>query len=111
VADDVPTRWRELFAWTVREAVTNVLRHSGATCCEVRLGPDAVEVVDDGVGGGAVGSGTGLAGLARRAEDASARLVVGDRPDGPGSWVWLEVPPERGAVVPVARRLGASAPA
>ena len=28
--DDVPTDLRELFAWTVREGVTNVIRHSGA---------------------------------------------------------------------------------
>ena len=28
--DDVPSELRELFAWTVREGVTNVIRHSGA---------------------------------------------------------------------------------
>ena len=32
------------------EGVTNVIRHSGATQCTVRLWPDAAEVVDDGTG-------------------------------------------------------------
>ena len=27
-ADEVPSRWRELFAWTIREAVTNIVRHA-----------------------------------------------------------------------------------
>ena len=72
--DEVPSHLRELFAWTVREGVTNVIRHSGATRCEVRLGPDAAEVVDDGIGtralvpGLAEGrSGSGLVGLRERA--------------------------------------------
>jgi two-component system sensor histidine kinase DesK len=38
----------------VREAVTNVIRHSRARCCDVRvtagLAEAAAEVVDDGVG-------------------------------------------------------------
>ena len=38
--DDVPSELRELFAWTVREGVTNVIRHSGARHCEVRLTAD-----------------------------------------------------------------------
>jgi two-component system sensor histidine kinase DesK len=50
--DAVPTRNRELFAWTIREAVTNVVRHSRAGLCQVRLAPGSVEIVDDGPGGG-----------------------------------------------------------
>ena len=71
--DDVPSHLRELFAWTVREGVTNVIRHSGATRCTVRLGPDAAEVVDDGTGAsassasGSVLTGSGLVGLRERA--------------------------------------------
>ena len=34
--DDVPSERRELFAWTIREGVTNVIRHSGARHCSVR---------------------------------------------------------------------------
>jgi two-component system sensor histidine kinase DesK len=75
--DEVPSELRELFAWTVREGVTNVIRHSGATRCSVRLTPGAVEVWDDGSGpcpeGGA---GHGLAGLRERAAAAGAVLVT-----------------------------------
>ncbi len=39
--DEVPSELRELFAWTVREGVTNVIRHSGASRCTVRLGSTA----------------------------------------------------------------------
>ena len=48
--DEVPSELRELFAWTVREGVTNVIRHSGAPRCTVRLGAAEVEVRDDGAG-------------------------------------------------------------
>ena len=48
--EEVPSDRRELFAWTVREGVTNVIRHSGARRCTVRLTPDAAEVLDDGRG-------------------------------------------------------------
>jgi two-component system, NarL family, sensor histidine kinase DesK len=72
--DEVPSHLRELFAWTVREGVTNVIRHSGATRCTVRLGPDAAEVVDDGTGASASAAtsasgrnGSGLVGLRERA--------------------------------------------
>ncbi|WP_214405327.1 sensor histidine kinase [Pseudonocardia lacus] len=52
----------------LREAVTNVVRHSGATRCVVSLtgsGEEvALEVTDDGVGGGR--DGTGLTGMRER---------------------------------------------
>ncbi|HLN77851.1 MAG TPA: histidine kinase [Nocardioidaceae bacterium] len=77
--DEVPSELRELFAWTVREGVTNVIRHSGASCCIVRLGPDRVEVRDDGSGhSGGAGRGHGLAGLRERA--AAVNAVVMTRP-------------------------------
>ena len=41
---------QELFGWVVREGLTNVVRHSHATTCSVRLSPDSVEILDDGVG-------------------------------------------------------------
>lgn len=37
--DEVPAERRELFGWVVREGVTNVVRHSGARVCAVRMGP------------------------------------------------------------------------
>ncbi|NJC72061.1 sensor histidine kinase [Planosporangium thailandense] len=92
-ADEVPSRLRELFAWTIREAVTNVVRHSRATRCEVRLTADSVEIVDDGVGPDPVASGgQGLAGLCRRAEALGASLSAGRRDDQPGFRVRVEVP-------------------
>jgi two-component system sensor histidine kinase DesK len=92
VADEVPSRWRELFAWTIREAVTNLVRHSGASRCEVRLTSRSVEVLDDGRGAAAVNGGQGLAGLRDRARAAGARIDVGDRSDGRGFRVYVEVP-------------------
>ena len=77
--DEVPSELRELFAWTVREGVTNVIRHSGATRCSVRLEPRAVEVADDGPGSVAAGVGRpghGLDGLRERASAAGAVLVT-----------------------------------
>jgi two-component system sensor histidine kinase DesK len=75
-ADEVPSELRELFAWTVREGVTNVIRHSGARSCEVRLTPASAEVVDDGVGGDTTRAGSGLAGLRERAATVGATVVV-----------------------------------
>jgi len=92
-ADEVPTRLRELFAWTIREAVTNIVRHSKAAHAEVRLSPDSVEIVDDGVGAPPTATaGQGLRGLRRRAEALGGRLNAGDREDAPGYRVRVEVP-------------------
>ncbi len=57
--DTVPTRLRELFAWTIRETVTNVVRHSGATRCAVTVDARQVEIVDNGPGPAAVSGGNG----------------------------------------------------
>jgi len=65
----------ELFGYVVREAVTNVVRHAGASVCTIEVGPDEVSVADDG-GGLRRGQGNGLTGLASRVEDAGGRLVV-----------------------------------
>lgn len=75
-AEDVPTALRELFAWTVREGVTNVLRHSNAQQCSVVLTTTSVEVRDNGRG--TVGStlGSGLAGLQERASALGGTVVT-----------------------------------
>jgi two-component system sensor histidine kinase DesK len=81
--DDVPHEHRELFAWVIREGVTNVIRHSGAETCTVGLSGDRVSVVDDGRGlngrgpYGVAAGGNGLAGLHERAAALGARVVVG----------------------------------
>jgi two-component system, NarL family, sensor histidine kinase DesK len=65
--DDVPAERQEVFAYVVREGVTNTIRHSGASRCAVRLTPTSVEVVDDGVGSPAgTPSGNGITGLTER---------------------------------------------
>jgi two-component system, NarL family, sensor histidine kinase DesK len=78
--DEVPSELRELFAWTVREGVTNVIRHSGATRCSVRLAATGVEVTDDGIGPrdgqGEGRRGHGLDGLRERASACDAVLVT-----------------------------------
>jgi two-component system sensor histidine kinase DesK len=94
VADDVPGRWREVFAWTIRECVTNVIRHSRARTCVVQMSRDALRVRDDGVGmpTDKPSSGQGLSGLRRRVEQAGASLRTGPGPDGRGVEVIVEVP-------------------
>jgi two-component system sensor histidine kinase DesK len=46
----IPRPQQELFGWAVREGVTNVVRHSGATRCRIRVSPSEVEISDDGCG-------------------------------------------------------------
>jgi two-component system sensor histidine kinase DesK len=74
--DEVPTELRELFAWTVREGITNVLRHSQATRCEIALSPTQVEVRDNGRGCEDEGSGTGLTGLRERAASVGGTVTT-----------------------------------
>jgi len=61
----------------LREAVTNVIRHSGATRCAIRLLKEAdrvvLEVEDDGRGG-VLEEGSGLRGMRQRAEALGGSL-------------------------------------
>jgi two-component system sensor histidine kinase DesK len=89
--DEVPGDRRELFGWAVREGVTNVVRHSGASRCTVRVTRDHVEVVDDGRGVGdcdrdeaAASVGHGLSGLRERARSAGATMSIGHGEGGRG---------------------------
>ncbi|ALG86508.1 sensor histidine kinase [Gordonia phthalatica] len=65
-----------LFAWVLREAVTNVVRHSGATRCDVALTHDRIVIADDGHGSPLLTFGNGLRGLAERVEAGGGRLTV-----------------------------------
>ena len=77
-----------VLAWAVREGATNVIRHSGAQRCLVRVSADvggaAVEVIDDGSGrdSGNGHGGNGLAGLTERAESLMGRTEAGALPGG-----------------------------
>ena len=73
--DEVPGERRELFGRVVREAVTNVVRHSGATRCRVVVDATSVTVSDDGRGRSALApDGAGLSGLRARIADAGGQL-------------------------------------
>jgi len=74
--DDVPSDRRELFAWAIREGVTNVIRHSNASRCTVVLHGNRVEIRDDGVGPGDPGTGHGLTGLRERAAALHGTVVT-----------------------------------
>ncbi len=82
---DVPEEAESALAWALREAVTNVVRHSGADRCAVRLlrrqtldGPVLeLSVEDDGSGGSGKGPGNGLTGLTERLEKAGGTLEAG----------------------------------
>lgn len=79
VGDDV----RSLFAWVLREGVTNVLRHAAASRVRVTLTRTALTVEDDGTGVLAPPSttaglgGNGLRGLGERADAVGAVLTTG----------------------------------
>ncbi|MGY0062299.1 sensor histidine kinase [Streptomyces sp. LZ34] len=94
----LPPQAEALLGWVVREGVTNVVRHSRASRCEIEVLQEAdqvrLEIVDDGNGvgsrsagtavsadtagsaGTAVG-GTGLKGLAERLAAAGGSLEAG----------------------------------
>jgi two-component system sensor histidine kinase DesK len=77
----------ELFGWAVREGVTNVLRHSDATTCAIRVqqggGRFRLEMVNDGAAPER-GDGFGLIGLASRA--ATLRGYALGRATGDGDF-------------------------
>ncbi len=79
----MPAELQEPFAYVLREGVTNVIRHSGAQRCEVRLGQSWIEVRDDGAGcDGSGPAGHGLAGLAERLAKVGGSLSAGAVPTG-----------------------------
>jgi two-component system sensor histidine kinase DesK len=85
-AGELPADVETVLAWGLREATTNVVRHSGARECAITLSSDGeavtLEVDDDGPGT-AEGDrdGTGLAGLAERARRLHGTLEAGAGPD------------------------------
>lgn len=90
-ARPVPSGSESLLAWAVREAVTNVLRHSGAARCWITVGAGSLEVRDDGRAAAGTGAGNGLLGLAERVEASGGVLEAGALPGG-GYRLRVEVP-------------------
>lgn len=62
-------------SWILREATTNVLRHSGAHAVTVRIAPGRLAVIDDGRGFGGI-EGNGVRGMRERATTGGATLAV-----------------------------------
>lgn len=81
----VPEESESALAWALREAVTNVVRHSGAGRCTVELlrrqtldGPVLeLSVEDNGSGASGRGPGNGLTGLTERLEKVGGALEAG----------------------------------
>lgn len=92
--DRLPAATDETFGWIIREGATNVLRHSGASSCEITLEPhDDVHVLrlsDDGCGATA-DPGNGLSHIAERIDAAGGQLDIRSRP-GVGHTLIATVP-------------------
>lgn len=82
-ADRLPVAVQSVLGWVIREATTNVLRHSEADRCLIRLrtedGRAVLELENDGVPAvpfPSQGSGTGLRGLRERLAAHDGELTV-----------------------------------
>ena len=84
--------------YVISEALTNVAKHADAArvYIDVRTDDDALTLAvrDDGVGGAALGDGSGLTGLQDRVEALGGRIVV-DSPPGRGTSVGIVLPTAR----------------
>ncbi|MFF5003565.1 sensor histidine kinase [Streptomyces phaeochromogenes] len=85
----VASETESALAWALREAVTNVVRHSGARRCTVDLvrrqtleGPVLELSVEDDGGGAGSGPGNGLTGLRERLEKVGGELEAGSARHG-----------------------------
>jgi signal transduction histidine kinase len=81
--------------FAVAEALTNGVKHSGASAVHIRMaycaGMLRIEVTDDGHGGADPANGTGLLGVERRVATFDGILAVSSPPGGP-TIVVIEVP-------------------
>ncbi|MEV5680835.1 MULTISPECIES: sensor histidine kinase [unclassified Streptomyces] len=100
----LPEEPEEVLAWGLREAVTNVVRHSGARHCTVTLTPRQtlagpvleLRVADDGRGPAGTKAGTkagnGLTGIAERLTTVDGTLSTEPASPGGGFALTLRVP-------------------
>lgn len=86
----LPPAQEGVLAWAVREGVTNVIKHSRATHCLIRLRREGdatvVEVVDDGIGvpvpAEKTSRGSGVRGLSERSAALGGRCESEPGPNG-----------------------------
>lgn len=94
-AGSLPTAVDTTLAWAVREGVTNVIRHSGAAACSIRLTREdraaSLEITDNGATAQVRAPGNGLRGLQERATARGGHADAGPLPDG-GFRVHVSVP-------------------
>ncbi|WP_327678946.1 sensor histidine kinase [Kitasatospora sp. NBC_00458] len=90
-AHELPAAVQSVLGWVIREATTNVLRHSEAASCSIRLRREdhraVLELENDGVPAVPLpsqGSGTGLRGLRERLAAHDGELTLPDA--GPGGF-------------------------
>jgi signal transduction histidine kinase len=91
--DMLTAQQREVVYQVVREALTNVRRHSGSSICRVRMAfaakPFMIEIADEGQGFGTGRSGGyGLVGMRERSAGIGGRLEVVST-EGRGTTVFL----------------------
>jgi signal transduction histidine kinase len=95
IAGRLPAPAESAAYFAVAEALTNVIKHSGATHAWIRLRYSndllQVEVGDDGIGGASLDAGTGMRGIERRLSAFDGRLAVTSPPNGPTT-VTMELP-------------------
>ncbi|MEP7288084.1 MAG: sensor histidine kinase [Chloroflexota bacterium] len=96
--DTLPQTSEAVFAWAVREGVTNVIRHSRAHQCTIRLTHTiqtaSIEIIDDGIGNSIAAAvsqgepkntssgGNGLYGLRERVALLNGQCESGPCPNG-----------------------------
>jgi two-component system sensor histidine kinase DesK len=81
----VDPRHRVVLAWVLREAMTNVVRHSDADECWVELDSNRLTVRDDGRGLEDRPEGNGIRGIRERVEAAGGRLSLTTGAQGHGT--------------------------
>lgn len=75
----------------LREAVTNIIRHSDAETAHIRFAPEGVLIIEDDGQGGDLNAGTGLMGMRRRIESLGGEMEIESGKSGVR--VTLSLPP------------------
>jgi signal transduction histidine kinase len=91
----VPEELERAIYFVCSEALTNVIKYANASGAVISIAERAerlhLEITDDGVGGAALGGGSGLSGLADRVAALGGTFTL-DSPSGDGTRVTVELP-------------------